>query len=240
MGINLYHHLYHHDIKEINLYIELLKSELPVTSVRIADARGRVLTDGTEENSSYGSRLDTSGLKSSLSLVTRTQNGRKVIFSIGSNGTVLGYGEAVFPDNMQKESMRRHDDLLDRLLARLEYTLENTGLILTLAVIAVTILLSIVLSRKISVPLINITNATKRIADGDLSAVVPVLSKDEIGALAEHFNAMVERLKIANADMKFTEDMLRENEAMYRTLYQEFNALLDAIPGQSDSLYHLI
>lgn len=230
LSFNLAHHLYHHDIKEMNSFIDMVKAELPVVSIKIADTHGRVLADGNTDPGPRGLELDISALKSASSVLTRTEDGRKVMFSIPGGGRVLGYGEAVFSSDIIRDRLRARDMLLDHLLDRFEITVKRAGLTLTLAVIAITVLLSIIFGRKISSPLMTIADATKKISDGDLSVVVPVQSGDEIGALAERFNAMVEKLKIAYADMKFTEDMLRDSVARHLALSQEFNVILDAIP----------
>ena len=44
-------------------------------------------------------------------------------------------------------------------------------------------------------PVRQLTEATTRIAAGDLDAAVPVQSADEIGALAIGFNRMAERIR---------------------------------------------
>lgn len=56
-------------------------------------------------------------------------------------------------------------------------------------------LVSIYVGRRISVPIIGINEATKRIAAGDFSQRVPVTSTDELGQLAQSFNTMANSLE---------------------------------------------
>jgi nitrogen fixation/metabolism regulation signal transduction histidine kinase len=51
------------------------------------------------------------------------------------------------------------------------------------------------LSGAILKPVLQLTDATTRVAGGDLDAAVPVRSNDEIGALASGFNRMAERIR---------------------------------------------
>ena len=85
-----------------------------------------------------------------------------------------------------------------------QYFAKRRNLFMTLTGIMalVFIAIGITLSRNLTKPLTAITDATKRIADGDLSVSVPVKSKDELGILAENFNYMVENLKSAKAEME--------------------------------------
>lgn len=50
------------------------------------------------------------------------------------------------------------------------------------------------LARTMAQPLVRISEATRRLAEGDLSFRLPVTSKDEIGQLAANFNDMTEQL----------------------------------------------
>ncbi|NJN44151.1 MAG: cell wall metabolism sensor histidine kinase WalK [Anaerolineae bacterium] len=50
-------------------------------------------------------------------------------------------------------------------------------------------------SRQIARPILAMTNAATRIAEGDLNQMAPVLTQDEIGTLAITFNAMTNQLR---------------------------------------------
>jgi|GEM_PF-2508794 len=68
--------------------------------------------------------------------------------------------------------------------------------LVTIFVLAgVLVLVSIYVGRRISVPIIGINEATKRIASGDFSQRVPVTSTDELGQLAQSFNTMANSLE---------------------------------------------
>ncbi|OLP15515.1 hypothetical protein BST81_25775 [Leptolyngbya sp. 'hensonii'] len=53
------------------------------------------------------------------------------------------------------------------------------------------------LSRRITQPIAAISKAAARLAEGDLTQTVPVLTDDEVGSLARTFNQMASQLKLA-------------------------------------------
>ena len=68
-------------------------------------------------------------------------------------------------------------------------------LIATLGVFALGILLSLYLSWSLSRPIHDLTEASRRVAAGDLSVKVPASGGGEIASLSQTFNEMVERLR---------------------------------------------
>ena len=86
------------------------------------------------------------------------------------------------------------------------------------------------LAQRITAPLRALSETVSHITDGEMTASAPVLSDDEVGALAQAFNVMTEKLRKSLVDMeeelrerRHAETALRESEA--RTL-----ALLSAFP----------
>lgn len=69
-----------------------------------------------------------------------------------------------------------------------------TILIVTLAISIVVILVGFYLSGSIAAPIVNLASAVRKIKEGELSVRAFVTSDDEIGELAESFNAMVSSL----------------------------------------------
>lgn len=73
-------------------------------------------------------------------------------------------------------------------------TLLYTILIVTLAISVVVIVIAFHLSGTIAAPVVSLASAVRRIKAGDLSGQTPVISDDEIGELADSFNAMIRSL----------------------------------------------
>jgi anti-anti-sigma regulatory factor/HAMP domain-containing protein len=62
-------------------------------------------------------------------------------------------------------------------------------------VLLVTTLLAVFFSRRFSRPILELTTAAEQITEGDLEAQAQVESHDEIGVLAQTFNAMTDRIR---------------------------------------------
>jgi two-component system NtrC family sensor kinase len=77
------------------------------------------------------------------------------------------------------------------------------------------ILLSYILSKRISVPIKELAAASQEIANGNLKAYVRPLSNNELGDLAESFNAMASSLRQRDDQLKeFTKSKIMESERL--------------------------
>jgi len=70
------------------------------------------------------------------------------------------------------------------------------------------------LARQIARPILAVTHAALQVAAGNLKALVPVLTKDEVGVLAQVFNQMTLQLQTLYVG-------LEESEKKYRTIFEE-------------------
>jgi len=111
-------------------------------------------------------------------------------------------------------------------------TLILSGLVMLLSII-LAIVLSIFLSRRMTKPIIELRDATKKIGKGQLTSKIDIKSKNEIGDLATSFNKMVEDLNNTTVsrdalvkevtERRKAEETLRESE-------QKMKAILRASP----------
>ena len=76
------------------------------------------------------------------------------------------------------------------------------ALMISLVVLAISVVLIIVIVRRSAQPLVQLAEAASSLADGDLSACVIVESHDEVGDLARAFNLMVERLRLSRQELE--------------------------------------
>ncbi|MEA3223418.1 MAG: PAS domain S-box protein, partial [Thermodesulfobacteriota bacterium] len=96
------------------------------------------------------------------------------------------------------------------------------------AILLFGIVLSFILFRSISRPLIGLAEVAKIISGGDLDHDVVVRSRDEVGLLGHSFNRMIKNLKAAQSE-------LESSEKRYRTLIETAaQAKLGIIVVQND------
>jgi signal transduction histidine kinase len=74
-------------------------------------------------------------------------------------------------------------------------TLRHILLVVVVVAVAVSFLISVLLARQVSGPVLDMEQATRRIAQGDLDVRLRDYRSDELGRLAESINWMTERLK---------------------------------------------
>jgi PAS domain S-box-containing protein len=81
---------------------------------------------------------------------------------------------------------------------------------------AIVLIISVyLLARKISDPILAIADTATQVADGNLSAVVPVIAKNEVGTLAEIFNKMIKQLKVSQEERQYYSNHLEQkNKAL--------------------------
>ena len=103
----------------------------------------------------------------------------------------------------------------DELAANVRHYLLSAATV-TGSVLAVSLLLTIVVTRKMVSPLKRLTEVTKRISAGDFNQQVVPESRDEIGQLASDFGGMVEKLTIYRTRVERAQSLL-EGEVEKRT-----------------------
>jgi len=119
---------------------------------------------------------------------------------ITENGVVIGF---LIPLRGQFEGAPRELEFIQRINRLLLY-----GALIG-AVIA--LLLGVFLSRTLTRPIRELTQATHAVSEGNLSQQVPVRSNDELGELAQAFNKMSSELsRSVNARKQMTADIAHE------------------------------
>jgi PAS domain S-box-containing protein len=102
----------------------------------------------------------------------------------------------------------------------------NVALIGLLFSIGLVIVVTI-MAQRITAPLRALTQTVTSISEGDLDASAPVLSNDEVGTLAQSFNAMTEKLRQTMAGLetelherKQAENAMHDSEERFRTVFE--------------------
>jgi signal transduction histidine kinase len=119
---------------------------------------------------------------------------------INENGRTIGI---YVPMRSPFEGRPRELEFIERINLTLLYG-ALIGAVLAL-------LLGIIISRTLTRPIRELTQATHAISEGDLSQQVPVRTKDELGELAQAFNKMSTELsRSVNARKQMTADIAHE------------------------------
>ena len=86
---------------------------------------------------------------------------------------------------------------------------------ITLAGVAISIIMALLISRGISIPIHKLVGASKQIADGNLDTRVNYTSNDEFGNLADTFNFMTAALKDRDEKLKeYAKKKIMESERL--------------------------
>ncbi len=104
---------------------------------------------------------------------------------------------------------------LEQPYADLRFRTSLLFLGITLTAVLLAVAVSYVFSRRLSTPVRALVEASRRVAQGDLGAQVPVRSNDEIGELASSFNSMAASLRARDEQLKeFARRKVMESERL--------------------------
>ena len=116
-----------------------------------------------------------------------------------------------------------------------------TSIWATLAALGLAVTLSFLLLKRVLDPLMQMIDITKKIAQGDYSAKVPIHSQDEIGQLARAFNQMADSLKkVEQLRKTMVLDVAHELRTPLTNMKGYLEALLDGVlPPSRENLESL-
>jgi GAF domain-containing protein/CHASE3 domain sensor protein len=138
--------------------------------------------------------------------------GRQIRIAAVLENALLAKADALYKAEQNKaQELTQANSAL--YLTTLRVTVAST-LVLTL----LALVLSVFISRSVSVPIGQLVESTQKIAGGDLTARAQVKSTDEFGALASAFNAMAAELQgvIATLEQRVAErTMALEHRSVY-------------------------
>jgi len=109
------------------------------------------------------------------------------------------------------------------------------------AAVTIAVILSLIISRRITGPIHGMAEVTGRIAEGDYSSRVKVRSKDEIGALAESFNSMAESLgESQRMRRELMANIAHELRTPLTSISGYMEGLVDGAVPATDETYELV
>lgn len=110
-----------------------------------------------------------------------------------------------------------------------------------LATIAIALLLGILLSRNLTSPIRELTQATHAVSQGDLSQQVPIRSNDELGELGKAFNKMSAELsRSVNARRQMTADIAHELRTPLSLILGHAEAVHDGVLPPTPENFEII
>jgi signal transduction histidine kinase len=105
----------------------------------------------------------------------------------------------------------------------------------------IALVLGVLLSRTLTRPIRELTQATHAVSEGDLSQQVPVRSKDELGELAQAFNKMSSELsRSVNARKQMTADIAHELRTPLSLILGHAEAVHDGVLPPSPENFEII
>src|SRR4051794_15015108 len=154
----------------------------PTPYVQLAGENGRFVTLGTEDAAlpiDARTRAVAAGTRDRYFSDARVQGVHvRLLTTPVADGVALQVGRSI--------------DSTDRVLSRLRLIL----LLVVLGAFALAVALGRLVSRNVVAPIVAVTAAARHIADTeDLGQRIDVTSSDEVGELAQHFNAMLDTLE---------------------------------------------
>lgn len=113
-------------------------------------------------------------------------------------------------------------------------------LYITLVIFAVAFLFSYILSRHITVPIVNLTRASTEVKNGNLDARIHFKRNDEVGRLAVNFNDMIDRISCQILTIEKDRDRLRElneqEKRFFDNVTHELKTPLTSILGYAEMI----
>jgi len=180
----------------------------------LADGNGRVISPGPGYR--FGEQVQANELARGI--------------SIEANGEIVGtlvMGKMPFERNPREEEFIRRTNMM------LVYSALGASL--------VALLIGTFLSRTLTRPIRELTEATQAVADGNLGSQVSVRSKDEMGELAETFNKMsVDLARSTEARKQMTADIAHELRTPLSLILGHAEAVHDGVLPPSKENFEII
>ncbi len=208
------------DVASVRMRLESSRANADIRYTIVTDAKGFVLTDGTDENRLGGQLLADSFVREMLRAEGTVVKAEGDIFKIGvpilmPNGSRIGYLLAGF-------SFIRADEIVR--------SATWTSIYITTLFIGIGTVLAFFFSARFSRSILSIVRAAKSIGEGQLDTRLDVRRSDELGTLAGSINQMAQALKESYQDL---EEKIAERT---RDLAELYTALTPIVSANADDL----
>ncbi len=147
--------------------------------------------------------------------------------------TIPGLNWVIIADIDKKEAMRP------------VYKLANEIVFLSIFITLILFVVSYIISRAITSPIIELKNATIRVRKGELDQVLHIKSNDELGELTENFNLMTSQLQAQQEELRerevrmfssFIDGQEDERQRLSRELHDGLGQMIIATKLKTESM----
>lgn len=195
----LFDSLYYSNPEEAYYIIDSALSLDDVAGVYVVGADGNIFHDGTEALLDYGRRYhDEKALKKVFSgeVYSREVNDRLILGKpIRAGNELIGALYTEFWRTDIKNTMLQASALIDQIHEQNQKKIALSISFTAAILIALGIVFSVLIARSMVRPIRELIGYTDRLGKGDFSAIQSVNRQDEIGELANSFNAMSRKLQ---------------------------------------------
>jgi len=209
LGVHLFNPLYQLDVERLNEEVEQTRTWLPVVSFLVLDRDARVLTDGTAENARYGDPVEgpLPREEGDPALISRRGSETELRFRVAAGAVTAGWAVVTLSEPPWQASLRRLEEIRTAELWRgYRASLLTLGGLVLVTTLGLGLMTSVLLSRTLSRPLTEMSDAAAMIAAGKLDHPLTLDSPDELGDLARALNKLA-------SDLKAHEEALRAERA---------------------------
>jgi signal transduction histidine kinase len=200
--------LYDLDIARLSSDMRQVRTWLPVRAFYVTDRTGFVLTDGTDPNPSYGRMMTLPQESQGEVVIDRRQTETEVRFAIRGGDIVVGWGFLTLSERPFRRSLRSIEEGTAAVLQGFRRSLLTLGIGVVLVTVSLGLCASLWLSRTLSRPLSQMSQAAARFAKRDFDEAPVSGTKDEMGELGTALNAMARDLRSQQEALEQQRDLV--------------------------------
>ena len=194
-------HVHQGGLEGLDAAVKSLGRQL-ATRITLIDSDGTVLADSEEDPA----RMENHRARPEVASALAGESGWFVRYSTTLKQDMLYVavpdGVAKRPRHVVRLSLPLED--IDELIGTLRSQIVRIALIAGLMALVI----SLFFSQVLSLPIRELSRASRRIASGDFASQVPVRGKDELGDLARNFNDMTTRLQATFSELSTRKEEL--------------------------------
>lgn len=212
---NLTNPVYFLDIETINELLSTIKAVEDIQYAYLLDPQGKVLTDGTDENTLLGLHLtdefSPGAVQARGLLVQRGERSLDISCPIKISEKLLGWVRVGFSMERIRQERLLVAKETQRIISGNRDKILRFSLGLTAVLSLAGMLAAFFIAGRLVRPIRELGEAAARVGRGDFTGrikISPILSQDEMGELAASFNQMTEGLEKTTVSKEYVDKIL--------------------------------